>query len=581
MRRAILQSIAVVIFACVSVQSASPRTNPPFAKSKAKQNLSQFLGRYTDGEEYVIYFEQTKYGMTLRPVYWTATQILEPSGTDEFVVVDRRERGATFHRDETGRVVAVTIRGMEGEGKRLTRAGRQLLPVELFLAGNGRAAARRYLANGVSDSGRLIRIAEIVLERYPSKPLAVINFLSELSPVLPGSAASYSLLGYAYVAAGNRKLAATNFRRAYRLDPANKQAISGLARLNLLPGSFVETNESWKLPFQLSSVFAKPTAAEIREVEEDWRKRDLSPRDIVEVATGPIQFGSSTANVRIVSHTVLGSRHYGAIITPSNPKPGCCPVIVEAKGVSWNYFPLNLDRLNAPMFMGNSREQFIYVLPSFRGEVLEYDGKSYQSEGDRTDALDGATDDAIALLNVALQTTPSSDASKICVFGRSRGGTVALLMGIRDPRIRCVVEWAGPTDWFELMGTDGWTTQEIYGEGLRTRASPSQTGGQDVERFLLKAINGEQDIKAVRRRMLASSPLYFAQRLPPSEFHYGGEDTSVPVRNGYALVAELKRKRVPTSRYQDFFYPKEGHDTDRINAPLLSREFILKSLKLN
>ena len=100
------------------------------------------------------------------------------------------------------------------------------------------------------------------------------------------------------------------------------------------------------------------------------------------------------------------------------------------------------------------------------------------SEGDRSDVWDGATDDALALLNVALKITPEADARRIAVFGRSRGGTVALLAAIRDPRIRQVVDWAGPSDLFRLMGQDGWTQREAVAEGLRYRSPPRGIGGR-------------------------------------------------------------------------------------------------------
>src|SRR6185503_2075327 len=98
-----------------------------------------------------------------------------------------------------------------------------------------------------------------------------------------------------------------------------------------------------------------------------------------------------------------------------------------------------------------------------------------------------------------------------------------------------------------------------------------QTGGQNIERFLKRAIDGKATLADVRRRMIASSPLYFAHRLPRSQHHYGLEDPSVPVRNGRELVARLRSRRV---LHQTFFYPGQGHDTDRIQAPITSREFI-------
>jgi dipeptidyl aminopeptidase/acylaminoacyl peptidase len=230
--------------------------------------------------------------------------------------------------------------------------------------------------------------------------------------------------------------------------------------------------------------------------------------------------------------------------------------------------------------MGDDADKFIYVVPTYRGEILNFDGRTFKSDGDRTDALDGATDDAIALLNVALETTPTIDSNRICAFGRSRGGTVAMLAGIRDKRIKCVVNWSGPTDWFYLMGTSGWSEQELWSEGLRTRANTQQTGGQNVERFLKRAIDGDATVEQVRHRMIASSPLYFAHLLPRSQHHYGLEDTSVPTRNGRALVEHLRRHRIPSARYKAFFYPAQGHDTDRIMAPIHSRAFLMKILNV-
>ena len=567
----------IFIFGFIATAQTEIRDAKAPVERTAVEARNELTGRFTDGADFVVYFEQTEYGLALRPALWTATQLLKQTGNDQFVVADRPARRVWFERDAKGQVIAVKIEGMEGEGLELKRAGRTLLPVELLLSGQGRAAANGFLAAGVKDAGRFLKIGERVLNSFPSKSKAVVDFLSEVVKRFPPRADVYSLLGYAQVAAGARRAAVAGFRRAFQIDPSNKGAVSGLARLSALPAAFKDGGAGWKLPFPLATVFEKPSPAEIRAVEIDWQTRDLSVRDVREVARGEIKFGQAASVVRIISHTVHGFRHYGAIIMPADAKPGCCPVIVEAKGVSWNYFPLELEKLHAPRMMAGA--QVIYVVPSFRGELLIFDGKNYQSEGDRTDALDGATDDAVALLNAVLQTTPEADAERICAFGHSRGGTVALLLGIRDARIGCVVNWAGPTDWFELMGTGGWSEQELYGEGIRTRATPSETGGQRVERFLLKAIEGREDLRAVRRRMLASSPLYFAGRLRQVQLHYGEEDSSVPVRNGRRLAAELKGKR-PATTYETYFYPGAGHDTDRIKAPNITREYFKKFLKI-
>src|SRR5215210_1566070 len=83
---------------------------------------AEYAGRYTDGKDYAVYFEQTKYGLTIRPVMWTATQLLRETAKDKFEVVDRTSRGAEFRRDASGRVVGVSIVGMDGEGLNLIRS---------------------------------------------------------------------------------------------------------------------------------------------------------------------------------------------------------------------------------------------------------------------------------------------------------------------------------------------------------------------------------------------------------------------------------------------------------------------------
>jgi hypothetical protein len=535
---------------------------------------AEYAGRYTDGEDYAVYFEQTAYGLTIRPVIWTATQLLRETEKDKFEVVDRTSRGAEFTRDRSGRVVGVTIHGMDGEGLKLLKNDTTRLPVELLISNEFTKAAELYVSLGKTQ--RALEDAEQILFRLPTKTRAVVSFLNYLAPHFWDSAKFHWLLGSALVQVGDRARARESFRRSYKLDPRNEETISALARLKAAP--IKSTDDGWKIAFPLSSVFAKPTSAEIAAVEEDWSNRDLQPRGINEELKGTVMIADRRFKVRIVSHLVHGSRHYGAIILPDNIGRKPLPVIIEAKGVSPTYFPLELERLAAPRMMGSIAGQFIYVVPTFRGEVLDLNGSTYKSEGDRTDALDGATDDTIALLSVAIRTTPEIDAKRICAFGHSRGGTVAMLTGIRDKRIKCVVNWAGPTDWLYAMGTNGWTEEELWREALRTRANTQQTGGQNVERFLKRAIDGNASLSDVRQRMIASSPLYFAHRLPQSEHHYGLEDTSVPIRNGRQLIDHLRERGIPRSRYKAFFYPGEGHDTDRILGPIASRDFISGAL---
>ncbi|HUR79392.1 MAG TPA: prolyl oligopeptidase family serine peptidase, partial [Thermoanaerobaculia bacterium] len=309
----------------------------------------------------------------------------------------------------------------------------------------------------------------------------------------------------------------------------------------------------------LDALFAKPTRAEIEVVSQRWALRDLSPKEVEIVHRGVL----GDAEMRIVAHRVHGSRHYGAVIVPRGASKA--PVIVEAKGVSPSYFALDLARSPiAPEVFGKG---FIYFLPSYRGEVLQFDGKTWTSEGDRTDVWDGATDDFIAFTSAALTVTPEADGERMCAFGKSRGGTVALLAGIRDKRFDCVVAWAAPSDHFFEMVQSGWTPLERVAEGVRVKADVFGMGGQFIETFLSK----QRSVAETRLHLIASSPLWFAERLPPAQAHYGLDDNIVSAGNGRALAAR-------NSSIEMIWHAEAGHDLDKAKAASESKRFVLQRL---
>ena len=279
----------------------------------------------------------------------------------------------------------------------------------------------------------------------------------------------------------------------------------------------------------------------------------------------------------MVTHDVLGLRHTGVIIVPAGARRGCCPILVEAKGVSPSFPPLNIPgSLTSPFVLGAHRGDVIYVVPGFRGEWVKVGADSLVSEGDRANAWDGAADGLIALLNVAKQITPEADTSRVCAFGRSRGGAVALLAGVREPSIDCVVSWAAPTEWLQLMGTQGWKQEELVAEGLRRRSEPGQVGGQFINYFLKPAIAGGEDLAATRRRIIASSVVHVVQRIPLTQAHWAEDDGSVPVINGRAFVDQFRAKRGSSACLDARFHAEAGHDQDRQRAPKQSREFLLR-----
>jgi hypothetical protein len=538
-----------------------------------RDEFSEYVGRYGRGATDILYFKVRDGKLTARPAFWHSIQVVDIKN-DSFVVAERSDRGGSFVRNPGGEVVAVWVHGLGDSPLRyekLMRSGK--LPLELLFDGKGKEAyqglSRECNYNDLFGAGKTF------FEHFPTRAHVAVEYLEELAKQFGDSSDAHALLGRAYVAANMRPLALESFRRAQALNAGNRAAIDCLLRLHALPVPPEIEVAQWRVPFSLSDLFKPPTPLEVDKVRKMWARRDLSPVEPKEITQGKVRFGSIDVVVRIVSHRVHGSLHYGAIIVPVQAKMGSCAVVIEAKGVSWNYFPLNINAgLNSPSILGSDLSNFVIVVPSFRGEKMVLDGQEFISEGDRTDNWDGATDDALALLNVALRSTPETDSSRIYSFGRSRGASVAMLAAARDKRIKGVVEWAGPSDWFKLMAEEGWTQQELVEEGLRIHAKPNETAGQFIERFLLKAIDGTWNLEEARLKMIASSPLYFAPSLPSLQIHHGVEDYNVPIANARALADSLKKNGRASHELQVFFYEGFGHDTDVQIATGRSHRFL-------
>jgi pimeloyl-ACP methyl ester carboxylesterase len=536
------------------------------------------VGRYGRGATDILYIKIRDGKLTMRPAFWHSIQVVDVKN-DSFVVAERRDRGGSFIRNSRGEVIAVRIVGLADSPLRyvkLKQSGK--LPLELLFDGKGKEAYRE-LRKECSYSD-LLSAGTMFFEHFPTRVRVAVEYLQGLAAQFGDSSDSHVLLGRAYVAASMRPQALESFRRAQALNAGSRTAVNCLLRLHALSVPRDIEAAQWKVPYSLNELFKPPTSSEIKKVQEMWAGRDLSPVEPKEVTEAKLRFGNVNVVVRIVSHRVHGSLHYGAIIVPVQAKKGSCAVVVEAKGVSWNYFPLDINMgLNSPAILGSDLSRFVIIAPSFRGEKMILNGQEFLSEGDRRDNWDGATDDVLALLNVALRSTPEADSTQIYSFGRSRGGSVAMLAAERDKRIKGVVEWAGPSDWFELMAEQGWTQQELVEEGLRVHAKPYETAGQFIERFLLKAINGTWNLEETRLKMIASSPLYFASSLPNLQIHHGVEDYNVPIANAHALADSLKKKGRAGNDFEPYFYEGFGHDTDVQVATERSHKFLTEKMK--
>jgi dipeptidyl aminopeptidase/acylaminoacyl peptidase len=303
----------------------------------------------------------------------------------------------------------------------------------------------------------------------------------------------------------------------------------------------------------VTRLFAPPSQVEVTAMLDEWATRDVRAAGVQEVESTTVSLDTTPATLRIVSHDVAGVRHFGAILAPSGAAPGSLPVLVITHGGDHGV-DLSTDALPfLDLAFGDLVADFVYVAPSFRSEPLSFSGRRYVSGGEPS-PWDRDVDDALALLNVALQTTPQADSGRIGVLGFSRGACVALLMGIRDPRIDLVVEYFGPTDFFGPF-VEGAVEQAL-------RGSPPDLPGADYinGKFIQPLKRGELTIEDVRPELLRRSPVYFASRLPQVQVHHGTADPIVPVGEAERLIQVMQALGRTAPEFESYIYPGGVHN---------------------
>lgn len=543
-----------------------------------------YVGRYALNDDLLLDVRKDGQLLTLLPSFWRTAQILDSIGEDLFVSLLHRKIRFAFRRNDEGQIVELEVTGHKEIGGKARRlAPSALMPVELLLAGEHRQAVQGLVESGGLDTPeRVTNLAFKLIRNYPSRARFGALFLDELAPRFPDDLDLHLAAGLAWMQAGDRASALPAFRRAAEIDPDDSLARRAVRHLD--PGGATPPPDSaWQLPFALQELFRPPRPEEIARVREDWNRRDLAPAGVQHVATHEITLASTRYEVRIVSHLVHGRRHYGAIMVPEEKASACCSVVMDLHGIDDRYSGIDLAKLRVPRILREAGAGTIVVVPSYRGESLRIGDVIYSSEGDPRNGWDGATDDAIALLSVVLVGTPEVNPDQICAYGKSRGATVALLMGIRDERVDCVVAWAGPAEWFGNMGTFGWNLQEQVEWALWERWPPGKGWGsasQFVDWFLRDAIkHGQPGLTATRHRILASSPLYFVETVPAADLHYGIDDRSVPVSNAEALREAVATRTLGVTSVQVTTHSVTGHDMPYPATYDISRAFLRRHLR--
>jgi dipeptidyl aminopeptidase/acylaminoacyl peptidase len=300
----------------------------------------------------------------------------------------------------------------------------------------------------------------------------------------------------------------------------------------------------------LDVLFAPPTESEIAAVLADWSGRAPAAADVEVERDTVVEVAGLELRVRIVGHVVDGIRHYGAVLALDG-LPAPAPVIVYAHGGDGG---VAVEDLLAQFpFLGEDASRYVWVVPSFRSEALRFAGSAWASEGTPS-PWDRDVDDALALIDVALDIESAADPERFAVLGFSRGAGVALLMGIRDERIDRVVDFFGPTDFFDVF------FQDIVEEALRAGAGDLPGLGFLDATYVQPLRRGELTIAEVRPQLVRRSAVLFAERLPAVQLHHGTGDVVVGVSQARSLVDAMADLGRTEPDFQPFIYEGGGHN---------------------
>lgn len=319
----------------------------------------------------------------------------------------------------------------------------------------------------------------------------------------------------------------------------------------------------------LDALFAAPSAAERSAVEEDWASRDPTAADIQVVHDTTATVDTLDVRIRVVSHSVDGIVHYGAILVGealSEPVPTLVYAHGGEDGAAVG------DVLSLFPFLDDAAAGFVWVIPSFRSEPLELGADRWRSDGPPS-PWDRDVDDALALLEVAFEIEPFADSTRVGVLGFSRGAGVGLLMGVRDPRIDRVVEFFGPTDFF------GPFVQDVVEEALL--GSPRDLPGLAFlnEAYLQPLARGELTIAEVRSQLVRRSAVLFADRLPALQVHHSTADAVVDVSQARSLIDALIALGRGEPDFEWYLYEDGGHNPLTLGGSVARTVDFLEALR--
>lgn len=287
----------------------------------------------------------------------------------------------------------------------------------------------------------------------------------------------------------------------------------------------------------MEALFREPSSEELEEIREEWKEKDFSPKDVQVVYRAQLENGDS---INVISHLVNGSIHYGAIRIPYGLPVETAPILLVLEGGGTG---IDLSHLNK-LTRGRCREQadqFISILPSYRGCIIRGEDFCFRSEGYYGDPWLGPAEDATSFLNAVKHLYQKGDDTRVLANGLSRGATVALIIGSLTEALDYIIATSSHTKFLDEHVISKEKVGQSYPMAFYTpSASP----------------------EIIRKRLIASSPCFFAESLPPFDLHQGGLDQQTTIWHSDQLRKSLIASSRDPNTYHIYMYEDQGHGFD-------------------
>jgi hypothetical protein len=290
----------------------------------------------------------------------------------------------------------------------------------------------------------------------------------------------------------------------------------------------------------MDDLFKAPTLNELGDIVKDWKSKDFTPKQVQIVHAERQPNGDS---IKVISHYVSGRKHYGIIRIPAGITTKKAPILLALQGGGADIDVLesaSLRKISSRMCR-DVLDKFITIAPSFRGDIARGKDFCFRSEGYTGDVWLGAAEDAVSFLEVVKVMYSKSDSTKVLAMGVSRGATVALIIGALTEKLDYIISISTHAN-FNNIGV--FRKELVGGDYPRIFFTPKTTP------------------ENIRKRLIASSPYYFAERLPNFEIHQGTEDNKTTVFHARLLEKRLREIGRNDSTFKIYYYKGKGHAYD-------------------